>query len=237
MKASLHLGLNCVDPDRYSGWDGALFNPERDAAAGAAMATLMGFSPMVLLSKNVSCDVFRNTVSSFIRQLQPDEEFLLHYSGHGWRHLENYGVSYHEGICLYDGLFSDTELHNILSMAAVGSDVTCIWDCCHAGGLDRAYNPFLARGRRAPEAVVRIMTQPEKEIKVKSGAAIKHLCACGDQETAADGDYGTNGAWTGSVTGAFDGFYQRGETPSWELLFDVAKRDCEQFYQQHPVMK
>jgi hypothetical protein len=39
------------------------------------------------------------------------------------------------------------------------------------------------------------------------------------------------------VTGAFDGFYQRGEKATWEQIFNEAKRDCEQFYQQHPVIK
>ena len=51
---SLHIGLNGVNPDAYSGWAGPLAACEFDANDMAALATRQGIKPTVLLTKKAT---------------------------------------------------------------------------------------------------------------------------------------------------------------------------------------
>ena len=82
--ASLHIGLNAVDPKEYSGWDGQLTACEFDANDMQALAKAQGFSKV---TKRLTKKATRNRVLADIKaaaaKLKPNDIFFLTYSGHG----------------------------------------------------------------------------------------------------------------------------------------------------------
>ena len=53
---SLHIAINIVDPQHYSGWDGALSSCENDADTMAEIAKLQGFETQLLKTTNATRD-------------------------------------------------------------------------------------------------------------------------------------------------------------------------------------
>ena len=52
---SIHIGLNAVDPEHYSGWDGALAGCENDARDMEALAKALEYEPRtVILTKDAT---------------------------------------------------------------------------------------------------------------------------------------------------------------------------------------
>src|SRR4029453_1727594 len=82
--ASLHIGLNAVDPKQYSGWDGQLTACEFDANDMQALAKAEGFTKV---TKRLTKKATRNRVLADIKaaasKLKRDDIFFLTYSGHG----------------------------------------------------------------------------------------------------------------------------------------------------------
>jgi hypothetical protein len=84
--ASLHIGLNAVDPKQYSGWGGQLTACEFDANDMQALAKARGFTKV---TKRLTKKATRNRVLADIkaaaRKLKRNDIFFLTYSDMGAR--------------------------------------------------------------------------------------------------------------------------------------------------------
>jgi len=159
---SLHLGLNAVDPDAYSGWDGSLAACEFDARDMARLAGSQGMKSTVLLTKGATRANALAGIRAASKQLGSGDLFFLSYSGHGGQVDDVSGEEddkLDETWCLYDGELIDDELYLELSRFAKGVRVLVLSDSCHSGTVTRARpSPAVAAGPRSrmmPPSVAR----------------------------------------------------------------------------------
>jgi len=80
---SLHVGLNAVSADAYSGWDGPLAACEFDATDMAAIAKSKRMKSTVLLTKKATRAHVLAAMRSAAKALKSGDLFFLTYSGHG----------------------------------------------------------------------------------------------------------------------------------------------------------
>jgi len=142
--ASLHLGLNSVDPVAYSGWSGPLAACEFDAGDMAGIATSQGMTPTVLLTRDATREKALAAIRAAAQRLKAGDLFLLSYSGHGGQVDDISGEEadkLDETWCLYDGQLIDDELYLELSRFAKGVRVLVLSDSCHSGTMTRARPP------------------------------------------------------------------------------------------------
>ena len=148
--ASLHIGLNAVDPKQYSGWDGQLTACEFDANDMQALAKTQGFTKV---TKRLTKKATRNRVLADIKaaasKLKRNDIFFLTYSGHGGQ-VPNTGNDlepdgFDETWCLYDGELIDDELYAALKQFVKGVRIFVLSDSCHSGTVLRAIH-FSALG-------------------------------------------------------------------------------------------
>lgn len=149
--ASLHIGLNAVNPADYSGWGGPLAACEFDARDMAAVAKSQGMTPKVLLTKDATRAKALAAIRAAATQLKSGDIFFLSYSGHGGQVDDVSGEEddkLDETWCLYDGELIDDELYLELSRFAKGVRVLVLSDSCHSGTVTRAMPPPAIRGQR-----------------------------------------------------------------------------------------
>src|SRR5262245_35093603 len=234
--ASLHIGLNAVDPQQYSRWDGQLTACEFDANDMQALAKKQGFKKV---TKRLTKKATRNRVLADIKsaasKLKQNDIFFLTYSGHGGQ-VPNTGNDfepdgYDETWCLYDGELIDDELYAALKQFVRGVRIFVLSDSCHSGTVLRAIQ-FSARGvtpvrpRMMPRDVaLRVYMDHEKfydklqqrsatrRTRVDASAVL--ISGCQDNQTSADGD--RNGLFTetllavwknGKFKGDYSGFHE-----------------------------
>ena len=152
--ASLHLGLNSVDPVAYSGWSGPLAACEFDAGDMAGIATSQGMTPTVLLTRDATREKALAAIRAAASRLKAGDLFLLSYSGHGGQVDDISGEEadkLDETWCLYDGQLIDDELYLELSRFAKGVRVLVLSDSCHSGTVTRARPPAPAEVGRRPK--------------------------------------------------------------------------------------
>ena len=194
MKTCTALGLNGVNPTSYMGWTGDLVACDADATQNSAAFATLGYTSNAMFDSAVTLAAVRTVLTNAAAVAQPGDWFVMTYSGHGGQ-TEAWAFSgYKETLCLYDGQFADSELHNLLATFKAGVNVVVILDSCHSGGMDRAMP--VARPRVAPFHVVR-QTLPapvERDGDIVANVAL--MTACRADEVAQDGD--ANGAFTGS---------------------------------------
>lgn len=141
---SLHIGLNAVSADAYSGWDGPLAACEFDATDMAAIAKSKRMKPTVLLTKKATRAHVLAAMRSAARALKPGDLFFLTYSGHGGQVPDVDGDEpdhQDETWCLFDGQLIDDELYFELSRFAAGVRVLVLSDSCHSGTVTRELPP------------------------------------------------------------------------------------------------
>ena len=141
---ALHLGLNGVSPDAYSGWDGPLAACEFDANDMAAIARAQGMKPTVLLTKKATRGNFMTGIRAAAKALSAGDFFLLTYSGHGGQVPDTNGDEEDgkdETLCLYDGQLIDDELYFELSGFKPGVRILVLSDSCHSGTVTRDLPP------------------------------------------------------------------------------------------------
>jgi hypothetical protein len=230
--ASLHIGLNAVDPKQYSGWDGQLTACEFDANDMQALAKARGFSKV---TKRLTKKATRNRVLADIKaaaaKLKPNDIFFLTYSGHGGQ-VPNTGndfepTGYDETWCLYDGELIDDELYDALKQFAKGVRIFALSDSCHSGTVLRdiqfsALGVKPVRPRMMPRDVaLRVymdhqafydkIQQSSSKSRTRIGATALLISGCQDNQTSADGD--RNGLFTETLlavwkNGKFKGDYR-----------------------------
>ncbi len=159
---SLHIGLNGVSADAYSGWDGPLAACEFDANDMAALAKTRGMKPTVLLTKKATRANALAGLRSAAKALKSGDLFFLSYSGHGGQVPDTNGDEpdgKDETWCLYDGQLIDDELYLELSRFAAGVRILVLSDSCHSGSVTRELAPPPPppgqRPKLLPDAVAR----------------------------------------------------------------------------------
>src|SRR5437763_10195857 len=80
---SLHIGLNGVSADAYSGWAGPLSACEHDAQDMSAVAKTQGMKATVLITKQATRKPVLAAMHAAAKALQRGDLFFLTYSGHG----------------------------------------------------------------------------------------------------------------------------------------------------------
>lgn len=134
---SFHIGLNLINPDHYSGWDGALKACENDAIDMDKLAKTAGFKTTLVLSR----DGTRNALLSFLKkaadELESGDMFFITYSGHGGQVRDVSGDEVMDRIdetwCLYDGQIIDDELYKLYGAFKSGVRGLVLSDSCHSG--------------------------------------------------------------------------------------------------------
>ena len=155
--ASLHIGLNAVDPKQYSGWDGQLTACEFDANDMQALAKTQGFTKVTKrLTKKATRSRVLADIKAAAAKLKRNDIFFLTYSGHGGQ-VPNTGNDFEpdgfdETWCLYDGELIDDELYDALKQFVRGVRIFVLSDSCHSGTVLRAAHFSCARSNAGASA-------------------------------------------------------------------------------------
>jgi hypothetical protein len=80
---ALHIGLNFVDPNHYSGWDGKLAAAEYDANDMFLITKSLEYQSTKLLRADATRDAVISAISKAAVQLKENDIFVISYSGHG----------------------------------------------------------------------------------------------------------------------------------------------------------
>lgn len=143
---SLHIGLNEVDPDFYSGWKGELVACENDAAAMRRIAGELGYQRSnVLLTAQATRKRVVAAIESAARAMKSGDIFLLTYSGHGGQSPDGADGDEADGIdetwCLYDDMLIDDELYVLWTQFPKDARIVLVSDSCHSGSVARMLPP------------------------------------------------------------------------------------------------
>jgi hypothetical protein len=136
---SLHIGLNNVDQQAYrtQGWVvPTLAGCINDAKSMQFLAAGQGFITQILTDDQASSSEVIRLVSSYGRQLQAGDIFLLTYSGHGGQVPDINGDEadgQDETWILYDRMLIDDELYQLFGQFAAGVRIVLLSDSCHSG--------------------------------------------------------------------------------------------------------
>jgi Caspase domain len=191
----LFIGLNAVNPDNYDGWNGLLSCAENDAVKmSERFEKVGGIEAVKLIGKDAT---IQNVTENLVAMLKSDaEEIVFMFSGHGTT------IKTHTAIALYDGLFFDLQLHKLLASAKEKIKIL-IFDSCHAGGMEK---DVLVASKAMPKPIASYLTGALEKYMASylTGALEKYmaksrsltLAACKPDETASDGEAGTNGLFT-----------------------------------------
>ena len=158
---SLHIGLNSVDANAYSGWDGPLAACEFDASDMATIARTRQMKTSTLLTKRATRANVLSAIRRAARTSKAGDLFFLTYSGHGGqvRDIDGDEVDgQDETWCLFDGQLLDDELYFELSKFAADVRILVLSDSCHSGSVTRDIPPPPPPGMRPklmPPAVAR----------------------------------------------------------------------------------
>ena len=137
---ALTIGLNFVDPNHYSGWDGQLTACEFDAEDMTEIAKSKGFEVQSLLTKNATVEKATKGISKAAKKLVAGDIFMLSYSGHGGTLPDKNSDEIDqtdETWCLYNRQFVDDELNNYLAEFKDGVRILVFSDSCHSGTVTK----------------------------------------------------------------------------------------------------
>ena len=133
---SISIGLNFVDPNLYSGWDGRLRGCETDARAMEDLACKRGFETRLLLNQEATSDRIKDAIHGAASTLKSDDILLLTYSGHGGRIRDPHNEEadgWDETWVLYDRQLIDDELYALWAEFQARVRILVLSDSCHSG--------------------------------------------------------------------------------------------------------
>ncbi|MES3007650.1 MAG: pre-peptidase C-terminal domain-containing protein [Pseudomonadota bacterium] len=132
----------------YPGTDSDLSYTDQDATrARDALINGAGMSPdnaITLLNDQATVGNLRAAIDRFAAQIDPEDTFVLFYSGHGSRSDRSGGPDnadpdgLDESIVLYDGEVLDDELNGLFSNVAAGTTLLVL-DSCFSGGFAKDF--------------------------------------------------------------------------------------------------
>eukprot|EP00041_Stephanoeca_diplocostata_P004772 m.49979 g.49979 ORF g.49979 m.49979 type:complete len:2135 (+) comp15354_c0_seq1:105-6509(+) len=165
---------------------------------------------VVLGGPDATRQAFLDRLKALAAQTQPGDVVVVYYSGHGDRQFD--GTSVGEGIWLHPdgdtrGLVKDTDLQPLVSrICKKTTNLTVIFDCCHAAGalrdgdsdaVSRERRPLMSWCARVPG----------------EGYACAFLAACHSTQTAKEQK--ERGAFTASLTCAIRDNRCRLDNETW----------------------
>ncbi|AUC15399.1 hypothetical protein BTO06_09730 [Tenacibaculum sp. SZ-18] len=236
---SLHIGLNYVDPNHYSGWDGKLNACEFDASDMELIANSCGFNSTKLLREQATREKVFSFIENVSSELKSGDIFLVTYSGHGGQVPDYNSDEKEDGLdetwCLYDGEFIDDELRYLWTLFEEGVRVLVFSDSCHSGTVIKEIgdeNQILRRSDEFSQWSIKSIPDEvssrnffrnidfyegisSKMAKFKGKeikASVKLISGCQDNQYSYDGRF--NGQFTGRLKtvwnrGAFNGSYKK----------------------------
>ena len=229
---SLHIGLNALDPNAYSGWPGTLAACEFDAQDMSDLAKKQGFKPTMRLTKAGTRNRILADLKSAAGSLKKGDMFFLTYSGHGGQ-VPNTGNDFEadgndETWCLYDGQLIDDELDEAIAAFAPGVRIFVLSDSCHIGTVTRsmvlvAHGAKPLRSRAMPHEIAmrvyldnakfydKLQARTKGDPRTKTKATALLISGCQDNQESSDGD--RNGLFTSTLLavwrgGKFEGDYR-----------------------------
>ena len=239
------FGLNKVDSTQYNGWNGELKSAEKDIQDLSLLAEKASFVRWgrLLGEKATSSNVIDSLMKLSVTAQKGDIVWIA-YSGHGAQSQN--GVKKVESYCLYDGLFPEIELRNLISALPSGVRVVVTLDCCHSGGFEKAI--FISKetkyNNEADLSSFRVKVMPfdismlvkalpmskkTAKLPMNGGQHIKWLMACQKTEYALDG--AQNGVFTAALLAA----YRDSNEASYGNMYRTMYKLCEAV--QHPQFK
>jgi hypothetical protein len=231
--ASLHIGLNHVDPDHYQGWDGALQGCINDANDLLAIAKDAGFATNRLVDEEATAAAVTAEIAKAAAAVEPGGTFMLTYSGHGSqvpdKNFDEGDDGLDETWVCYDRQLVDDELYALWATFAPGTRIVVLSDSCHSGTAIRetldAVRPDALDARLSLSAPDAMRTMPKAQARavydanrelydaiqadvpagetIAVAADVLLLSGCQDNQTSADGK--RNGLFTQTLLGVWDG--------------------------------
>jgi hypothetical protein len=132
----------------YPGSDSDLSYTDQDATrARDALINGAGMSPdnaITLLNDQATIDNLRAAIDRLAGQIDPEDTFVLFYSGHGSRADRSGGPDsadpdgIDESIVLYDGEVLDDELNDLFANVSAGTTLLVL-DSCFSGGFAKDF--------------------------------------------------------------------------------------------------
>jgi hypothetical protein len=238
---SLHIGINGVDKDHYSGWDGRLQGCENDALFYHQLAQKEGckLSKVLLTSDRSNLPDVKNVLGFLdhsIQELNEGDNLIITYSGHGGIiEDKNYDEDdfQDETWCLYDRQLLDDELFARFSRFKAGVNIFVISDSCHSGSVtkgecetvqeqrakrfvprEQLFETFRAN-RNIYEPLMRLPLVRDEDL----AAGVLQLGACQDDEYAMED--GNNGLFTKTIMKILE---RNGDIGSYQELLVRSKR-------------
>jgi metacaspase-1 len=234
---SIHIGLNNVDPNQYSGWNGQLAGCINDANAMKKIADGAGFTSQILTNEQATFANVVQAISNAAKTLDSGDMLLISYSGHGGQVPDANAMPGDDGLdetwVLYDKMILDDQLNVLWSQFKSGVRIFVLSDSCHSGTILRemvltqirkALKSGPVRDRAIPRDIQakhyarlkddytasQYLTGDERTIVVK--ASVLLISGCQDNQTSQDGDQ--NGLFTENLLavwqdGAFTGSYKQ----------------------------
>lgn len=141
---ALCIGLNTVDQSHYQGLSN-LNGPMNDARdMSNILKNWLRYAQVdCLVDEEATSNNLENRVLQMVERIEPGDLFVLFYSGHGFRMINQFFTEYDpeffdQAWCLYDRGFLDDEVRNLLKKFPEGSRVLVISDSCYSGSMIRA---------------------------------------------------------------------------------------------------
>jgi hypothetical protein len=213
-RSAVVIGLNSVDPRKYSGWSGPLPDCEVDADVYALMARDAGMQDVTTLKTRQAT---RAAVFAAILKandgMGPNDLLFLAHSSHGGQVADQSGDEadgLDETICLFDGQLVDDDMMRFLATLRP-CRVLLISDSCHSEGNFKA-RPFVLRTAKSKGP--------------KWGGAILQFAGCREAKTSQS--TGSGGRWTTALVDA----WQTGQT--YRAWYNAAAAEMPR--SQQPVM-
>jgi metacaspase-1 len=228
---SLHIGLDHVSTDAYSGWDGRLSVCSDDMDAMARIAEDRGFAVRrVMGDRHATRGAVFEALAEMARCAVAGDAVLVTFSGQGGQVPDLTSDECDGGDdswCLWDGQILEDEIRASLLQFARGVRVVVISDTCHAGTLVRSFVPCSAardRARHMPQEIAYATYIRHREMYDSARAhvaGVRHhepcasvlaLAGCQDNQAAVDGAF--NGAFTAVLLrvwrhGGFEGDWRQ----------------------------
>ena len=131
----------CVGINAYPGVN-QLYGCVPDAQLWARTLGSLGFQTQLLLDAKATYSALLAALKSMISSSKRGDVIVFQYSGHGTSIPHGTGQEPDEAMVPFDffttgALLVDKELASVFSTVPDGVNLTCFFDCCHSGDLDR----------------------------------------------------------------------------------------------------
>jgi Caspase domain len=131
----------CVGINAYPGVN-QLYGCVPDAQLWARTLGALGFQTQLILDANATYNGLVSALKSMISSSKRGDVIVFQYSGHGTSIPHVAGQEPDEAMVPFDffttgALLLDKELASLFSTVPDGVNLTCFFDCCHSGDLDR----------------------------------------------------------------------------------------------------